>query len=181
MRKFLILILLLIVGLTSCYKNNKKQSPLPNKLLSEQQMIEILTEIQLAEGKTVLQREVNKDVGYSVPKSTLKIYNTYGITPAQLVENLNYYQDRTEVMIKIYDGVLANLSQLKEEVKVKKEQELKAEKIKKDSLQAFDNQKISILPSGIKKVDYLTPNLTISDYFENMATRDSLSIPLSSW
>ncbi|PKP31717.1 MAG: hypothetical protein CVT99_08155 [Bacteroidetes bacterium HGW-Bacteroidetes-16] len=181
MRKFLIPILLLMLELTSCYKNNKEQSPLPHKLLSEQQMIEILTEIQLAEGRTVLQREVNKDVGYSGSKTTLEIYNTYEITPAQLVENMNYYQDRTEVMIKIYDGVLANLSQLQAEVKVRKEQELKADKIKKDSLQVFDNQKIRILPSGIKKVDYLTPNLTISDYFENMATRDSVSIPLSSW
>ncbi|MBU3927749.1 MAG: DUF4296 domain-containing protein [Bacteroidetes bacterium] len=181
MRKFLIPILLLILGLTSCYNNNKEQSPLPNKLLSEQQMIEFLTEIQLAEGKTVLQREVNKDVGYSGSKTTLEIYNTYGITPAQLVENMNYYQDRTEVMIKIYDGVLANLSQLQEEVKVRKEKELKADKIRKDSLRLFDNQKTRILPSVIKKVDYLTPNLIISDYFENMATRDSVSIPLSSW
>ncbi|PIQ27274.1 MAG: hypothetical protein COW63_16450 [Bacteroidetes bacterium CG18_big_fil_WC_8_21_14_2_50_41_14] len=181
MRKLLIPILLLILGLTSCYKNNKEQSPLPNKLLSEQQMIEFLTEIQLAEGKTVLQREVNKNVGYSGSKTTLEIYSTYGITPAQLVENMNYYQDRTEVMIKIYDGVLANLSQLQEEVKVRKQKELKADKIKKDSLQVFDNQKIRILPSGIKKVDYLTPNLTISDYFEKIASRDSVSIPLSSW
>jgi len=84
-------------------------------------------------------------------------------------------------MIKIYDGVLANLSQLQEEVKVRKQKELKADKIKKDSLQVFDNQKIRILPSGIKKVDYLTPNLTISDYFEKIASRDSVSIPLSSW
>ena len=47
-------LLLAVLTLTSCYQNNKEVTTMPDRLISQDQMIEILTQIQLAEGKVVL-------------------------------------------------------------------------------------------------------------------------------
>jgi len=110
---------------------------MPDRLISQDQMIEILTQIQLAEGKVVLEREKNKDYRLTGKEYTQAIYHQFDITPDQLIENLNYYQSKEDIMVDIYDEVLANLSTMEDEVKIKiKEKQLK---IKLDSVHRADS------------------------------------------
>jgi hypothetical protein len=181
MRKYFLPTLLSFILVTSCYKNHKEVSPTPEFLISKQQIVEILTNIQLIEGESVLKRDQLKDVRYTESKNTREVYKAFGITPNQLVENLDYYQDQPEMMVEIYDEVLANLSKLQAEVKINLDKKAKLEKIKADSIQELSELNFNYLPVFIRKVNILSPNFNISDYFVNTATRDSVSIPLSSW
>ncbi|MFA5416827.1 MAG: DUF4296 domain-containing protein [Bacteroidales bacterium] len=181
MKKYFFPTLLLFFLVTSCYKNHKEVSPKPESLLSKQQMVEILTSMQLIEGESVMKRDKLKDVQYAENKHTREVYKAFGITPNQLAENLDYYQDQPELMIEIFDEVLANLSKLQAEVKFKLDKKANLKKIKEDSIQGLNNLDFNHLPVFIRKVDVLSPKFNISDYFVKSATRDSVSIPLSSW
>lgn len=136
-RFFVSSILLAALMLTSCYQYNKESSSIPEHLLSKKQMIEVLTQIQIAEGKVVLEREKVKDYRLSGKEYAQEIYQHFGITPEQLVDNLNYYQDQEDLLVAIYDEVLANLSTLEDGVKI----EIEAEKlqIRMDSIHRVDS------------------------------------------
>jgi len=114
-----------------------EQVQVPDMLLTESQMVEIITQIQLAEGRVVWEREKNKDFKVNGKEYMQEIYEHFDITPEQLVDNMNYYQSKDEVMVDIYEEVLANLSTMQEDVKLAREEEL--EKIKMDSIQRVDS------------------------------------------
>jgi len=138
MRNLLIpFILLLLLAGTACYHNNKEQVKVPDVLLSESQMVDIITQIQLAEGRVVLEREKNKDFKINGKEYMQEIYEHFAITPEELVDNMNYYQSKEKVMVNIYEEVLANLSTMEEDVKLSLKEEL--EKIKQDSIQKADS------------------------------------------
>ncbi len=136
-RFFVSSMLLAVMILTSCYHYNKESTSVPEHLISKEQMIEVLTQIQIAEGKVVLEREKVKDYRLSGKKYTQEICQYYGITPEQLIDNLNYYQDQEDLLVAIYDEVLANLSTLEDGVKI----EIEAEKmqIRTDSIYRADS------------------------------------------
>jgi len=138
MRKLLLpFIFLLLLAGTSCYHNNKEQVKMPDRLLTENQMVEIITQIQLAEGRVVTEREKNKDFKINGKEYMQEIYEHFGITPEELVDNINYYQDKDDVLVDIYEEVLANLSTMQEEVKLSIKED--SDKAKPDSIQQLNN------------------------------------------
>ncbi len=110
-------LLLIVVGLSSCYTENKPTIDPPESLMSEKLVIEILTDLQLAEGiishnrlgKTSTKRSF-KDSIYQV------VFDNYQITAEQLYENLDYYNNDAEQMEKMYEQVLTNLSKYESEI-----------------------------------------------------------------
>lgn len=180
-KSFFPVLVMVLLMITSCYEDNKAYSPLPEKLLSQQQMIDVLTELQLVEGRVVLERDKNKDIRNTGQKYNEEVYNAFGITIHQLIENLDYYQDHTDVMVDIYDGVLANITQLQTDVKLRIAHQKRSDRIRTDDKLLLIQLKKGNQQAYPVKVDYLKPGLTFSDYFENTATLDSVSIPLSSW
>lgn len=112
-----LILLLIIIGLSSCYTENKSIIKAPESLMSEELVIEILTDLQLAEGiishsrlgKTSIKREF-KDSIYQV------VFDHYEITAEQLNENLDYYNHDLEHMEKMYEQVLTNLSKYESEI-----------------------------------------------------------------
>lgn len=114
-----LILLLIVFGLSSCYTENKPTIEAPDFLMSEELLIDILTDLQLAEGiishsrlgKTSINRDF-KDSIYQV------IFDHYNITAEQLNENMDYYNNDLEQMEKMYEQVLTNLSKYETEIMV---------------------------------------------------------------
>ena len=132
--KFLFSIFLLSI-VTSCYHEVKEKVMVPERLLSEDSLIEILTEVQLADGAITYKRISHKKTGNDKEKYYAYIYKKYNLTPELLKENIDYYNTDPDKMITIYDEVLAKLSQLEAKINLEINEQ---EKAKQDSLQAID-------------------------------------------
>lgn len=109
----------LLFILSSCYNERKVVPVAPDPLLTEDQLVGVLTDLQLA-GAIInydrLQKITNKrdfkDTIYSL------IFKHYNITAEQLNDNLDYYNFDPENMEHLYDEVLSNLSTLQSEIQV---------------------------------------------------------------
>ncbi len=145
-----ILFLVLILLLPSCYERHFEGSPKPEKLLSHEQMIEILTDIQLEEARVVAQRDKDKAYNNTATQYKEDIVKKYGISVEEFVENLNYYQDQDETLIDIYDEVLANLSRMQEDVKRQLEEEKELKRIN-DSIAEADSINL-VISDSLKQI-----------------------------
>ncbi len=129
------LTVLLLSFLTSCYHEVKDTVSKPDRLLSEDSLVEVLTEVQLADGAITYKRISHKKAGNDKEKYYAYIYQKYHLTPLLLKQNVDYYNTDPDKMIAIYDKVLAKLSQLEANINMEIKKEAKA---KEDSLQAID-------------------------------------------
>ena len=118
MLRFISFVLLLII-LSSCYNERKSTLVPPDPLLTEEQLLNVLTDMQLAEAiinYDRLQKITNKgdfkDTIYSV------ILQHYSISAEQLNDNLDYYNNDPENMERLYEEVLSNLSTLQSEIQI---------------------------------------------------------------
>jgi len=117
MIKKTITILILSLILFSCYHENKLKVKKPENLISVEQMTNIITDLQIAEGVFINNRTLHirmedeyKDSLYSV------IFEHYGISSSVFTENVNYYNTNPALMEKIYDHVLENLNKMQSEI-----------------------------------------------------------------
>jgi hypothetical protein len=108
------------VLVTSC--GHKDKGFMPDQLLSEQEMITLLTDVQIIEADISLQksrereREPNDSIAI-LPKDYVKLsrdyYNQlfthYGITDSIFAQNMRYYTERPAVLEKIMDSVMQRL------------------------------------------------------------------------
>ena len=118
MQKFFSLVLIALL-FNSCYHDNKQEAVVPDKLLSEDELVKVMTDIQLAEGIITYQRfqranikKEYKDTVYMV------VLSNYGLTVNDLNDNLDYYNSNPENMELLYEKVLSNLSKLQSEVEL---------------------------------------------------------------
>lgn len=119
MKKIIPFLLILIV-ITSCYNENKADPIVPAPFIAEDTLINILTDIQLAEAvitfskqRKIANKQSLNDSVYNV------ILEHYNLTAEQLNANLNYYNHDPKNMQRIYDEVLSNLSTMQSEIQVK--------------------------------------------------------------
>lgn len=115
-RIFCFITIMLVI--TSCYNEQKLEAIPPDPFIVEEQLVEILTDMQLAEGIISfdrLNKATNKgDFKDSVYSVVLK---NYGLTAKELTDNLAYYNQDPKNMEKLYEKVLSNLSTLQSEIK----------------------------------------------------------------
>lgn len=117
-----VLFILLLPLLFSCYHENQVKVEVPEHLLSESDMVSIITDIQLTEG-ALTYRRTRRIEQQGFRKSAYKqIFSTYGISAKILNENFNYYNNDPEKMELIYEQVLAKLSRMEGELKKEKSQ-----------------------------------------------------------
>ena len=101
---------------TSCYHENQPKVDRPEQLLSEKEMIAVLTDIYVAEGAISYHR-MNKTLSDEIStRYYQQVFDSYQITHRILKENLRYYNATPEVMEDIMEEVLANLSKLQSKV-----------------------------------------------------------------
>jgi len=126
----------LIIGLlTSCYHEAAEEVVIPQRLLPEDSLVTVLTEVQLAEGAITYNRISHKKVKDDKEKYYAFIYRKFNLTPELLKENIDYYNSDPERMVAIYDKVLARLSELQAVLSVELK---KKEKAKEDSINSID-------------------------------------------
>ena len=129
MQNFFKLILISLV-LSSCYHETRPELIRPEKLLSEDELVSVMTDLQLAEGVISHQR-IKKANGRKEYRDT--VYNVildhYELSLSDLNENFDYYNSDPQNMEMLYERVLSNLSKLQTEVElaIKKDTISKAE------------------------------------------------------
>ena len=119
--KRLALLLLLFVLATACGRRDK--GFMPERMLSEQEMIDIMTDVQIIEAdinyqKTQEHEQKPDDTIKIVPKDYVRmsrdyydqLFEHYGITDSIFVQNMKYYTERPEVLGRIMDSVMQRLT-----------------------------------------------------------------------
>jgi len=122
--KRLVLLSLFFVLATACGRKDK--SFMPERLLNEKEMIDIMTDLQIIEAdinyQKILEREQQeKDSVKIVPKDYISItreyyaqlFEHYGITDSIFSQNMRYYTERPAVLEKIMDSVVQRLTREK--------------------------------------------------------------------
>ena len=117
MAKNILILFLILPLLFSCYNVNKQVIEKPDPFLSRESMVELLTDIQLAEGIIIYNRS-NKVNNFDRYKDSLysTIFRNHDVTYEIFKENINYYNTDPEFMEDIYEEVLTNLTKMKSEV-----------------------------------------------------------------
>jgi len=139
MNKFII-ILLAVVSLVSC--DSKKEKPDP--FLEHDQMVNIMTDLSLAEGTRIYARSSHlerKEGEYSINDYYAMVFEKYNITQAQLDSINAWYINYPDENQAIFKEVLDRLNKLQsEERAITKEVEKKrmeGMKVKKENAKAL--------------------------------------------
>ena len=122
--KRLVLISLLFVLVVAC--GHKDKGFMPERLLTESEMIDIMTDVQIIEAdinyrKTQVREEGMQPQEFrNLTQSYYdQLYEHYGITDSIFSQNLRYYTERPDVLEKIMDSVTQRL--LREQAALRKE------------------------------------------------------------
>lgn len=121
--------------LVSCYNENKPATLKPEPLLSEKELVEIITDIQIAEGVIVhhLQNKRKSTDGFKDSIFQV-VFDHYGISSKLFRENINYYNTMPKVMEDVYEDVLTNLSKSQSEIQIEAEEKAALKKKEMDSI-----------------------------------------------
>ena len=100
----------------------KDKGYVPDHLLTEQEMIAIMTDVQIIEADINRQKTVERDRDPNdttkvVPKDYValarnyyaQLFEHYGITDTIFTQNMKYYTERPETLEKIMDSVMQRL------------------------------------------------------------------------
>jgi|ERR1039458_9699160 hypothetical protein len=92
---------------------------IPNDVLSQEKMVEVLTDIHLAESAITL-KFTNKDTSKLQAKVFYDfVYKAHKTTKEQFSKSYDFYVAHPELLNKIYDDVLIELSKKQAEVNKK--------------------------------------------------------------
>lgn len=99
---------------------------MPERLLTEQEMIDVLTDVQIIEADINYQKNQERDHKEedsvkTAPKDYFKmsreyydqLFEHYGITDSIFVQNLRYYTEQPEMLERIMDSVTNRLAKEK--------------------------------------------------------------------
>ena len=116
--------MLFFLLVTAC--GHKEKGFMPERLLTEQEMIDMLTDVQIIEAdinyqKTKERDQKEEDSVKIAPKDYLKMtreyydqfFEHYGITDSIFSQNIRYYSERPEVLERIVDSVMNRLDKEK--------------------------------------------------------------------
>ncbi|MDP2424403.1 MAG: DUF4296 domain-containing protein [Bacteroidales bacterium] len=102
------IILLLFVFCLAC----NQEDPLPEYVLDQQKMVEVLVDMQLIEGVLNQQQNVAPDVFNMSQIYYDSLYTKYGISHEILDSSLSYYGRRPKVLEKILEEVITALNKI---------------------------------------------------------------------
>ena len=108
-RLFLILTVFFLV---SC--DSKPKRTAPSVFLTEPQMVDVMTDVQLMEAIISYKKNVNQKTAYLKTQGFDTIFAHYGITDSIFKENVKYYNDvEPQILIRIMDSVEVRLARMK--------------------------------------------------------------------
>ena len=114
------LIILLFVLVTAC-GGHKDKGFIPDRLLTEQEMIDLMTDVQIIVGDITYQKTRERELSDSTkiePKDYVKLseeyydqlFEHYGITDSIFRQNIRYYTEQPALLEKIMDSVVKRLT-----------------------------------------------------------------------
>lgn len=119
MKRLSIIILFFLLA-TAC--GREENGFMPERLLTEQEMVDMLTDVQIIEADINYQKSQERDQKEEdsvkiAPKDYVKIsreyydqfFEHYGITDSIFSQNIRYYSERPEVLERIVDSVMNRL------------------------------------------------------------------------
>ena len=119
MKRFALIILLFVL-VTAC-GGHKDKGFIPDRLLTEQEMIDLMTDVQIIEGDITYQKTRERELSDSIkikPKDYVKLseeyydqlFEHYGITDSIFKQNIRYYTEQPALLEKIMDSVVKRLT-----------------------------------------------------------------------
>lgn len=114
---------IIFLSVNSCKPKADPAGLKPEVFLSEQQMIELITDISLAEAGINYLRNTNKPIDEFKEPLFSVILKKHGVTLKIFEDNLNWYNKDPETIEKIYDQALKNLEETKAKAASEKEEE----------------------------------------------------------
>ena len=110
--KKLLFLLFVICLFFSCSSEKKKQAP--TVLLSETQMVDVLTDVQIMEAAIGYKKNINQPTEYLKTIGYDTLFSHYGITDSIFKATMVYYYDIEPLtLIRIYDSVESRLARMK--------------------------------------------------------------------
>ena len=117
--KKLLLRPLLFVLVVACGRKDKGFRP--ERLLTEHEMIEVMTDVQIIEADINYQKTQIRERNDSIPAKPVdyvrlsksyydQLFEHYGITDSIFSQNMRYYSERPAVLEKIMDSVTQRLA-----------------------------------------------------------------------
>lgn len=103
MRKAWLIAAVALMALAAC--GNRDSVPQPKVLLSEQQMIDVLTDSYLIEAEMNQRKSVGQDVAKLQGDYYQQLFEHYGITDSIFNANMKYYGYHLETLERIIDSV----------------------------------------------------------------------------
>ena len=98
---------------SSCSSEKKKAAPAV--FLSEEQMVEVITDVQIMEGIISYRKNANQKTGYLKSVGYDTLFAHYGINDSIFKENMKYYNEvEPHALIRILDSVEARLVRMKD-------------------------------------------------------------------
>ena len=128
MKKAIIFSVLCGLFLIGCQEKNQP----PDYLWDEVRMVEVMTEVQMAEALVRLGYHRSEDSMHVNDSVFNAAFRKVGVNKVDFDSNFNYYQRQPELMEKVFEQVIANLSERSAEVKAEqvkgKEEDVDASK-----------------------------------------------------
>ena len=104
------MIALVFILVSAC--GNKHKAIMPTRLLTEQEMVTIMTDVQIIEADMNYRKANGKMIG-DMPKEYYKqLFEHYGITDSIFVENMRYYAYDPATIERIMDSVTQRLTKM---------------------------------------------------------------------
>jgi hypothetical protein len=107
MKQVVIAIVLLFL-LAAC--GNKSKTIMPSRLLTEQEMIAIMYDVQILEADMNYRKSNGKMIGDMSKEYYQQLFEHYGITDSIFDENMRYYTRDPATMERIMDSVTQRLT-----------------------------------------------------------------------
>lgn len=94
---------------------------MPDRLLTEQEMIDVMTDVQIIEADINYQKTREKEHGDSIPQKPVdfvrlsksyygQLFEHHGITDSIFAQNIKYYTERPALLETIMDSVTQRLT-----------------------------------------------------------------------
>lgn len=110
--KRIVIVIISLFFLVACSSEKKKQAP--EVLLSEEQMVDVMTDIQIMEATISYKRNTNQKTAYLKTVGYDTIFSHYGITDSIFKENMKYYNDfDPQILIRVMDSVEVRLGRMR--------------------------------------------------------------------
>ena len=105
--------------LLSCDDKREKVTA-PSVLLSEKEMVDVMTDVYIIENAINHRRGKNIKVTNLKSKGFDEVFSHYGINDSIFLVNLDYYNANPEKMKNVMDSVNKNFQRIQKELKSKK-------------------------------------------------------------